>query len=209
MPAPLDLTDLRFGRLVAIRFVGYNGHQKRLWNCHCDCGNITVVTTSDLRSGNTRSCGCLAAELQPVRNLQHGMIDTPEYNSWRAMKHRTQNPSASDYEYYGGRGISFCDRWHSFDQFLADMGPAPTPEHTLERIDNDKPYGPHNCRWATRTEQARNRRSNHLLTYQGKTHCLAVWAEKTGITFSALKWRLANGWSAEDALTRPLEIHQT
>jgi hypothetical protein len=131
------------------------------------------------------------------------MGGTPEYSSWRSALQRCCDPTFVYYSYYGGRGITVCERWRDFSNFYADMGPRPTPQHTLDRIDNDGPYAPKNCRWATRQEQARNRRSNRMLTHNGETLCLSEWAERIDLPANALYMRLYNGWSTEQALTRP------
>jgi hypothetical protein len=131
------------------------------------------------------------------------MWSTPEYSSWWHALQRCYDPTFVYYFYYGGRGITVCERWRDFSNFYTDMGPRPTPQHTLDRIDNDGPYAPENCRWATRQEQARNRRSNRMLTLNGETLCLSEWAERIDLPANALYMRLYNGWSIEQALIRP------
>lgn len=129
---------------------------------------------------------------------------TGEYMSWRAMKRRCDQASSKEYLLYGGRGIKVCDRWlHSFSTFLLDMGARPSKKHTLDRIDKDGDYQPSNCRWATRKEQARNTRTNHLVTFQGKTLCINAWSEQLGIPGSTIRYRLRSGWPIAQALTCP------
>jgi hypothetical protein len=130
----------------------------------------------------------------------------PEYAIWNGMRQRCNNPSAGAYRHYGGRGIKVCPEWEQFWQFVADMGPRPSPDHTLERIDNDGDYRPSNCKWATRRAQSRNRRSNRLLTFNGRTQPMSAWADETGITYTAIQTRLDRGWSVHDALTRPMRF---
>jgi len=129
---------------------------------------------------------------------------TPEYIIWCGMKTRCYNPNATNYEFYGGRGITICDRWKdSFVNFLADMGKKPFPEASIDRYpDPDGPYSPDNCRWASKKEQSQNSRKSRMLTYKGETLCLLDWAKRLGITHSTLRVRL-DQWTIEKALTEP------
>lgn len=128
----------------------------------------------------------------------------PERGCWQAMKHRCYNPRATYYAEYGGRGIRVCQRWlDSFDAFLADMGPRPSLAHTVDRIDANGNYEPGNCRWATATEQARNTRSNRMLTWRGKTQSAASWASELGLPAGTIYDRLGLGWSVDEALGTP------
>ena len=127
------------------------------------------------------------------------------YNSWIAMIHRCRDPKNSAYKYYGGRGITVCERWaDSFQTFLSDMGSPPTPSHQIDRVDNDKGCEPGNCRWTTRKQQCRNRRSNHILTANGQSKTLAEWVEQTGISRGALWSRISRGWKPDDAVNTPV-----
>ena len=132
----------------------------------------------------------------------HGMSYTPEHQAWRDMKHRCTNPNNPKYADYGGRGISYDPRWESFENFIADMGRRP-PKHSLERRDNDGNYRPDNCYWATRTTQLRNTRANRLITWNGKTQCLAAWAEELNLGRNCLHHRLKVGWPVERMMTTP------
>jgi hypothetical protein len=191
-----DICGQRFGRLVAVESADASRFQ---WLCRCDCGATNVVRGSNLLSGNTRSCGCLR-----VGVTKHGYANTSTYKIWVMMRQRCGNPRDSGYPLYGARGITVCARWHSFDAFLADMGPRPSPKHSIDRIDNDGPYSLDNCRWATPTEQARNSRRNRFIEHAGHTLCLSAWAEKTGLDSAKIWARIYRlGWTVERALTTP------
>jgi len=135
----------------------------------------------------------------------HGKTESPEYRVWGSMIKRCCNPKANRYDRYGGRGISVCERWQSFEAFFEDMGPRPSPKHSIERRNNDGNYEKANCYWATWKEQARNKRTSRMLEFNGKTMCLAAWAEETGIASKVLCLRLRIGWSIERALTTPVQ----
>lgn len=137
----------------------------------------------------------------------HGLTNTPEYEVWCGVKKRCGNPKSTNYRRYGQRGIMVCERWqHDFPAFLADMGPRPTPLHTIERIDNDGHYEPSNCRWATRSEQAYNRNTSdfsRLLTLNGITQTITAWARDLSVSRQVINQRLKHGWSIEQALSVP------
>jgi len=152
----MDLTGQRFGRLVVEKF-----HQldkgRAVWTCKCDCGNSAIVQAGRLRGQRTQSCGCLRREKSAERKRTHDMTRTPTYLTWVSMLQRCENPEATGYEYYGGRGVTVCPEWHEFENFLSDMGERPA-DRTLDRRDPEGNYERGNCRWATSIEQRQNRR---------------------------------------------------
>ena len=157
MSSFVDLTKQRYGRLIVLRRYGYVG-KKITWLCLCDCGNHTVVARSNLRSNSVRSCGCLAKELKVENATTHGLSGTKAYKVWGDMMYRCYNKESIHYCYYGGRGIIVCKRWHDPSNFMKDMG-QPPKGLTIERIYNDGPYAKWNCKWATRSEQNKNKGS--------------------------------------------------
>ncbi len=155
---------------MVLEKVGSNKHKKVLWRCDCDCGTQTVVTSGDLNSGNSRSCGCLHKEIDSKTHTTHGMCGTPEYRSWYHMKDRCINLKNKNYQDYGGRNINVCEEWlNSFENFFADMGFKPHSGLTLERWDNEKGYSRENCIWTSRVVQGRNQRTpkNNVSGYKG------------------------------------------
>lgn len=157
--------DTQYGRLTVVELVGVGDHRNRLYRCRCVCGSEIIVAGNSLQTGNTRSCGCLYRETVANTNVTHGHVKngaaSRTYSSWSSMRARCENPNESGYENYGGRGITVCERWHSFENFLADMGERPA-DTTIDRIDSDGNYAPENCRWASVRTQCRNKRNVKL-----------------------------------------------
>ena len=207
-----DFVPETFGRLTTIgpKFrlpVGKQGRYVTRQVCHCICGNTIIADRNHLKTGTTASCGCLQKELATQASTIHGMHRSAEYRTWQGIKNRCTNSNEKTYPDYGGRGIRVCDRWldpeNGFVCFLVDIGHRPSKKHSIDRIDNDGHYCPENCCWATTTEQSRNRRSNVNITFDGKTQCIAAWADELGIKKVTLTQRIHKGWPVEKALTTP------
>lgn len=197
----LQLKGLRFGRLVALERETVKTSDTFNWKCICDCGNFTSVKASRLKYGWTKSCGCLLNDRRRTASISHGMRRSAEYNIWCGMKARCYNRNNEAYDRYGGRGIRVADHWlESFENFYEDMGPRPSPEYSIERIDNNWHYTPRNCIWANNEDQANNRRSNRYIDYLGETKTVAEWAREYGLTYPTLSKRLKNGRTMEEAI---------
>ena len=202
MAAFIDLTGQRFGRWLVLHRCETNVRGKPAWECQCDCGSVYTVSGSDLRCGVSKQC----VKCRPRR---HGHIvdgiSSPDYRSYMSMKARCTNPNAEGYENYGGRGISVCKRWRrSFQHFLDDMGPRPSLQHSLDRIDNEGNYTPRNCHWATAKQQGRNRRNNRMITHNGQTFCVSDWCEELGLSEDVVRGRLSLGWSMAEIESTPV-----
>lgn len=201
-----DLTGQTFERLTVVKrgddYIRSSGKPVIRWECICQCGKNVLVESYHLKRGYTKSCGCFRRDI----NSTHRGTGTTEHNIWATMKARVLNPNHIGYERYGGRGITICDEWMVFENFLRDMGHRP-PGMTLERINNDGPYSASNCKWATPTEQARNRTNNTFLEVDGVSRTIAEWGEVSGIRSSVICNRLFMGWNPKRCVTEPVNRH--
>lgn len=205
MTAPLILAGDRFKFLVATGRIARDERGRRAHEFRCDCGSTVVSSAWHVRNNKRQSCGCQWRRSAGEALVKHGhgrmKAQTAEYRAWCHIKARCLNPSEKSFPRYGGRGVAICDRWRlSFQAFLDDMGARPSPDHSIDRINNDGPYGPGNCRWATRIEQARNKRTSRLVTYEGEKMSLAEACERAGANYKRAHDRLQNGWSLKRAL---------
>ena len=200
----VDLCGQTFSRLTVVKCVGRRYHDT-FWECRCLCGRVTEVAQQKLKSGTTKSCRCWNTDRARQQLTTHGGVKTREYSSWQGAKNRCRNPKSPKYKAYGGRGIMMVEPWRSdFSAFLRDMGPCPK-WHSLDRIDNDGPYAPKNCRWATPRQQSNNTRMNRIIVFNGQTRTLSEWAHTVGLPAPVLSLRLSrHKWSIERALTQPL-----
>jgi hypothetical protein len=197
-----DLSGQKFGCSLVQSYVSKSspsGKQGR-WSCLNDCGKIQLKATCDLKK---HTCACGKKNAISKSRTTHGMSSSSEHNSWVGMKTRCTNPNNDRWKFYGGRGIKVCERWfNSFANFMADMGPKPSPVHSLDRYpDRDGDYEPANCRWATPLEQVRNRSCTRIFTFNGETLSAAEWGRRLGGTAMLVTHRLSRGWSYETAFT--------
>ena len=198
--AIIDRTGDVYGRLTVLEYVGKaTSGNTSLWKCRCECGTIVERRLNNLRQGFSQSCGCLKRE----RTTTHGKTGTHIYNIWQGMIQRCTNATHDQYHNYGGRGITVCDDWKTFENFYRDMGDPPADGLTLERKESDVGYCTENCTWATQVEQQNNRRNNVLLTFEGKTQTISQWARELGINKNTIQTRVVRGWSIERVLSQP------
>lgn len=208
----LQLKNQKFNRLYVLSDPllkpKSDGNNKSYYLCQCDCGNQIEVQGTYLKTGKTKSCGCLGSEKLIELNKEratHNQTKSKTYKVWINMKVRCYNPASESYPRYGGRGITVCNEWiNSFEQFYEDMGKCPR-DKSIHRVDNDGHYCPENCVWATDEEQANCRSTNRNITYLGKTQTLSQWAREYDIAVGTLWKRLAAGKSIHEALNTPVK----
>lgn len=216
-PNFIDITGQTFSKLTVIKRDGKNKEGKATWLCKCECGKESIVTGKQLRTGKTRSCGCLLAEVTAARSTTHGMARRGNknklYSTWMKIKQRCHNETCSDYYLYGATGISVCDRWRNsfqdfYDDIISAIGHRPN-KMSLDRFPNKYGnYEPGNVRWGTDEMQANNKRNNRMLTHDGRTMTLMMWSREVGIHNQTIAWRLEHGMSVSDALTMPIRKNQ-
>lgn len=198
----IDLTGQKFNKLLVLERMPNTSNGQTVWKCQCDCGTITIVRGSNLKSGVVKSCGCLHIGHPTASNESK----TPLYRCWCSIMARCNNPNHKAYKDYGGRGIKVCDEWHdylTFKQWVLDT--KKEEGLTIDRIDVDGDYCPQNCRWATMKEQSRNRRSNILIEYNGKKQILTDWCNELGLDYKFIHNRLFKlHWTFEKAISTPV-----
>lgn len=201
-----DLTGQHFGRLTVVERAENIG-KKTAWLCLCECGKTVIVSGSNLHDGQVRSCGCLWTEVVPAHNreinLRHGESHTKLHKTWVNMRYRCNNPNCKSYKDYGGRGITICEEWSSYEVFREwALKNGFAVGLSMDRIDVNGNYEPSNCRWVSDKVQNNNTRKNHYLTFRGETHTIQEWSEITGIKWTTIKYRIDKGWSVEKILTK-------
>jgi hypothetical protein len=212
MGAKLNLKGKRFSRLLVESEAGRDKRGAVLWQCVCDCGTQKVVPADQLRSGHTQSCGCLqseAARRNGFANATHGGCRRgkrdKEYGVYRQMHTRCENPNSKDYPNYGGRGIKVCERWNKYEHFIADMGPRPSDDHEIDRIDNEGDYCPENCVWTLKRLNLGHTRKSVYMTINGVTKTQSEWADALGMNRMTLWSRKKRGMTDEEAIQKPLD----
>ena len=208
MPKFIDLTGNKFDRWTVLKRAGTNKFRRPTWLCECDCGIKKEVDGQALRSGDSKSCGCLNIEIHREacikRNTRHGMASrnnrTSEYKIWMDMRNRCNNPNNTKFHKYGAKGIKVVPRWDKYENFFEDMGFRPSDKHSIDRIDPYGPYAEWNCRWALMKVQQNNRSNNRMLSYKGEHKTLQQWADLTNIPRKTISNRIARGWEVGRAL---------
>jgi len=197
-----NLSGRRFGCLTVNQYAGHAVNKHCLYWCTCDCGATRLAGAPCLLSGKTAYCKNCARKSRYKKSADAPeIVAAHEYDLWKGMNARCRD---TDNKYYGGRGITVCDAWKSFRQFLNDMGPRPSPLHSIDRIDGNGNYEPKNCRWATAKEQARNMRNNVYLTVNGVSRLIQDWAAISGVKRATIVMRKrAGGWTDEEAIYTP------
>lgn len=204
----IDLTGKQFGYLTVVKRAPNHGNYA-MWECACKCGNTTIVRTSSLKNGHTKSCGCLNKEIVRETFTKHGLYQHRIYSIYQHMIERCYHENVHEYKNYGQRGITVCDSWrNSFEAFSEwAFSNGYSDELTLDRIDVNGNYCPENCRWTTTKIQGNNRRNNRILEFNGESHTMSEWADKLGFSYNLVDSRIFRGWSVERTLTTPCLVN--
>ena len=205
----INITSQVFNRLTVIEIAKEKTTPGHIWwRCRCQCGKEVVLASSQIRSGFTKSCGCLRKEKGRDMLFRHGMKNSREYSAWVHMLGRCFNPRNGKFPLYGGRGIKVCERWQKFENFYSDIGPKPSSKHSINRVNNNGPYSPDNCVWSTSIEQSRNKNNNIRVVYRGASKTIMEWAEILDIPYMTLHSRIVRlKWSAENAIETSSKSH--
>lgn len=196
-----EYMNRKYNRLTPISVDEKSNHH---WICKCDCGNIKSIDRSRVITGKTKSCGCIQKEQLSKRLKKEGTENKRLHRIWKNMRQRCSNPKLATYKNYMARGITICEEWNDYTEFYKwALANGYRDDLTIDRIDNDGNYCPENCRWVDRGIQNRNRRGLNVITFNGKTKCLAEWAREIGMNLDALDTRLKRGWTVEQAFTIP------
>lgn len=195
-----------YGRWTVVKEVDRDKHKRRMILCRCECGNEKVVPLTNLRYGESGSCGCKKIEIFVKHNTKHGDSRTKLYKVWTSIKQRCLNQRCSAFDWYGGRGINICDEWIDYDNFREwAMGSGYKYGLTIERKDVNGHYEPNNCEWIPQSKQSINTRSNRIIEFSGESKSMKEWADETGIKYDTLEGRLRRGWSVERSLIEPVQ----
>lgn len=204
----IDIIGQKFGRLLVIKLAQRGNRNRIRWLCRCDCSKEKIVYSDHLKNGSTKSCGCLNKSNALIHGHSKNNKQSPIYASWAHMIQRCVNPNNKSYCNYGDRGITVCEEWLKFENFLIDMGKKWKPGLTIERKKNEEGYHPSNCKWATRIEQANNKRNNRLFIFNGKTQSMKQWSCDLNINEKTLWTRFHRGWSIKRLFTTPVETNR-
>lgn len=197
-----NMIGKKFNKLTILEECKERKDRKKVYKCLCDCGNITNVVGTRLRSGTIKSCGCLISETSKKIHTKHGKRNTKLYNIWVELKRKCYKSNRKDYKYYGARGIKVCDEWLNNFQAFYDWAVNNDYQDglTIDRINNDGNYTPDNCHWVDMKTQSNNRRSNVLLTYNGKTQTMMQWSEELHLPYNTIKHRHQKCWTDRECL---------